>query len=264
MTSVLLPEPETPVTQVSVPSGTSKSIPLRLLPRAPTRRSALVPARRLAGIGIESLPGEVLARQRVRVAHDLLGRPRRDELPAVLAGARPEVDDVVRRRDRRLVVLDDEHGVAQVAQPLERAEEPVVVALVQADARLVQHVEHADQPRADLGRQPDALPLAAGERGRLALERQIPEADVGEELQALADLLEHPLGDRQLGRRQIDLAKGRDRVGHRERGAGGDAPAAEATASASGLSRRPLQAGQLCLAMKRSISSRIAADFVSR
>ena len=212
MTSVLLPEPETPVTQVSVPSGTSKSIPLRLLPRAPSRRSDLHAGAPLRRDRDREPPGEVLAGERVRVAHDLLGRPRRDEVPAVLAGAGPEIDDVVRRRDRRLVVLDDQHGVAQVAQPLERAEEPVVVALVQADARLVQHVEHADEARADLGREPDALPLAAGERGRLALQRQVAEADVGEELQPLADLLEHPLGDRLLGRREIDLAKGLDRV----------------------------------------------------
>ena len=40
---------------------------------------------------------------------------------AVLAGAGPEVDEVVGRAHRLLVVLDDEHGVAEVAQPLERA-----------------------------------------------------------------------------------------------------------------------------------------------
>jgi hypothetical protein len=40
-----------------------------------------------------------------------------------------------------------------------------VVALVQADRRLVEHVEHADQAGADLGGQPDALRLAAGQRG---------------------------------------------------------------------------------------------------
>ena len=49
--------------------------------------------------------------------------------------------------------------------------EPVVVALVEADRRLVEHVEHADQPRADLGGQPDALRLAAGEGGRGAGQR---------------------------------------------------------------------------------------------
>ena len=47
--------------------------------------------------------------------------PSRDDVAAVLAGARAHVDDVVGRAHRALVVLDDEHGVAEVAQALERA-----------------------------------------------------------------------------------------------------------------------------------------------
>ena len=58
-------------------------------------------------------------------------------------------------------MLDHQHGVAQVAQTLERGEQPVVVALVQADARFIQHIQHADERRADLRGQADALRLAA-------------------------------------------------------------------------------------------------------
>ena len=76
----------------------------------------------------------------------------------------PEVDDVVGRADRVLVVLHDDHRVAEVAQAAERAQQPLVVALVQADARLVEDVEHAHQSRPDLRREPDALGLAARER----------------------------------------------------------------------------------------------------
>ena len=61
-----------------------------------------------------------------------------------------DVDDVVGDLDGVLVVLDHEHGVAEVAQAHQRVDEPVVVALVQADRRLVEHVEHADEARADL------------------------------------------------------------------------------------------------------------------
>jgi hypothetical protein len=50
------------------------------------------------------------------------------------AGTRPHVDDVVGGADHVLVVLDHQHAVANVAQMLERADQPVVVALVQADA----------------------------------------------------------------------------------------------------------------------------------
>ncbi len=67
-------------------------------------------------------------------------------MPAVRTRARPEVDDVVRLPDRVLVVLDDDHRVAEVAQAHERVEQALVVALVQADRRFVEDVHHADQP----------------------------------------------------------------------------------------------------------------------
>ena len=89
-----------------------------------------------------------------------------DHLATVLPRAGTDVDDVVGDPDRLLVVLDDEHGVAEVAQADHRVDEPLVVPLVQPDRRLVEHVEHADQTAADLAREPDALRLAAGERAR--------------------------------------------------------------------------------------------------
>ena len=78
-----------------------------------------------------------------RVGHDLLRRALGDHLAAVLAGARADVDDVVGRAHRLLVVLDHDHGVAEVAQAHQRVDQAVVVALVQADAGLVEDVEHA-------------------------------------------------------------------------------------------------------------------------
>jgi hypothetical protein len=43
-------------------------------------------------------------------------------------------------------------------------QQPSVVALVQADGRLVENVQHADETRPDLRRQANALRLAAGQR----------------------------------------------------------------------------------------------------
>ena len=96
---------------------------------------------------------------------------------------------------RLLVVLDDDHGVAEVAQLLERGEQPRVVALVQADRRLVEDVQHADEPRTDLRREPDALRLAARQRFGRAPEREVVEPDVDEEAQPLAHFLEDRAGD---------------------------------------------------------------------
>ena len=96
--------------------------------------------------------------------------PDADDLAAVLAGAGADVDDPVGGADRLLVVLDDDQRVAEVAQLRQRADQLVVVALVQADRRLVEDVQHAHQLAADLRRQPDALCLAAGQRRRAAVD----------------------------------------------------------------------------------------------
>ena len=58
-------------------------------------------------------------------------------------------------------MLDHEDRIAEIAQMFQRDEQPRIVALVQADGRLVEHIEHAGQPRADLRGQPDALAFAA-------------------------------------------------------------------------------------------------------
>ncbi|MDZ7651244.1 MAG: hypothetical protein U5L03_01075 [Burkholderiaceae bacterium] len=97
--------------------------------------------------------------ERRRDGVDLVGCAGGDHFAAVHAGTRAHVDHVIGSADRVLVVLDHEHGVAEVAQALEGADQSVVVALVQADRGLVQHVHHAGQARADLRRQADALRL---------------------------------------------------------------------------------------------------------
>ncbi len=110
---------------------------------------------------------------------------------------------MVGMQDGVFVMLDHEHRIAEVAQVLQRVEQPRVVALMQADGRLVQHVKHARQPRADLRGEPDALAFAAGERAGIAAEREIIEADIVQEAQALADLLQNARGDLVLLAREL-------------------------------------------------------------
>ena len=158
-----LPPPETPVTAVKVPSGISAVTSFRLLPRAPTTlmRRPFLPGRRAAGVAISSSPDRYLPVIEARIGHDVARRALGDHLAAMDAGGGADVDDIVGMQDGVLVVLDDDHRVADVAQVLQRVEQPGIVALVQADRRLVQHVEHAGQPGADLRGEPDALALAA-------------------------------------------------------------------------------------------------------
>ena len=100
-------------------------------------------------------------------------------------------------------MLDHEHAVAHVAQRLQRVEQPRIVALMQPDRGLVQHIEHAGQARADLRREPDALALAAGQRAARARQREIIEADIVEEGEPLADLLQDARGDLVLLRGEV-------------------------------------------------------------
>ncbi len=132
----------------------------------------------------------------------LRGWPLEDDLAAVLAGTGAEVDHIVGRPNRFLVVLDHDDRVTEVAQTDQRGQQPPVVALVQPDGRLVQHVQHARQVRANLGGEANALPFSTRQRHRAATERQVPDADIVEEAQPIADFLEQAAGDELLPRRQ--------------------------------------------------------------
>ena len=159
-------------------------------------------------------------------------------------------------------MLDDDHGVAEIAQPPERLEQPVVVALVEADRGLVEDVEHARQARADLAGEADALALAARQRAAGAVEVEIVEPDIVEEAEPLDDLLEDALGDPLLLVGELVGERGEpgERVG---RPSGGwtcvmSSPAI-LTASASGLRRAPWQVSHGARLWYLLSSSRIQA-----
>ena len=85
------------------------------------------------------------------------------DLAAVDARARADVHDIIGAAHGILVVLDHDDRIAEVAEIFQRCDEFIVVALVQADGRLIQHVQHTRQSASDLGGQADALALAAGQ-----------------------------------------------------------------------------------------------------
>src|SRR5262245_27217517 len=61
---------------------------------------------------------------------------------------------------------------------------------MEADARFVQDIKHADQSRADLCCQADALGFTAAQRAALAIERQVTEADIAQKAQARANFFD--------------------------------------------------------------------------
>ncbi len=108
--------------------------------------------------------GEVLPGQAVSRRLDLGRRALGDDLAAVNAGTGADVDDMVGGEHRVLVMLDNDHRIAEVAQVPQCAEQAFVVALMQTDRWFVEHIEHAGEARTDLGCEPDALAFTAGQR----------------------------------------------------------------------------------------------------
>src|SRR4029078_6576632 len=122
--------------------------------------------------------------------------------------------------------------VPWVAQPAQRGQQPPVVALVQADRRLVEDVEDTRQAGADLGRQADALSFAPGQRRGAAAEREIPDADVVQEAQAIADLAQEAPRARVLALGELEALDRAQGGRDRQRDVLGDGPALDADGAA--------------------------------
>src|SRR5262249_48934993 len=84
-------------------------------------------------------------------------------------------------------------------EPAQAGDQPGGVAGVEAGRRLVEDVADPDQPRAELRRQPRPLELAAGERVRAPVEREVLEPDVDQVLEPPGDLGEQRRDDRRGG-----------------------------------------------------------------
>ncbi len=126
---------------------------------------------------------------------------------AVLTRPRPHVDHIVGMADRVLVVFHHDHAVTHVAQTVERGQKAVIVALMQPDGRLVQHIHHAGQSGAYLGCEPDALRFATGQRLGGACKRQVIEADVVKKGQPAGNFMHDFFRDRLFLSLQLQFLK---------------------------------------------------------
>ena len=184
------------MTQVNSPSGISAETFFRLLPRALT---TLMVRRwfggRRSGISTDNSPVRYLPVSDFGLRMMSSGVPWATIWPPWMPAPGPMSSTWSASADGVLVMLDHDHGVAEVAQALQRVQQPRIVALVQPDRGLVEHIEHAGQAGADLRGEPDALAFAARQRAGGARERQIIQPDIDQERQPLADLLEHARGD---------------------------------------------------------------------
>ncbi len=138
---------------------------------------------------------QVFSGERLRILHDFFRCAGRHDFAAVRSGAGADINDIVRRAHRVLIVLDDNHRVPEIAESLQRIEQLVVVSLMKTDARLIENIADADKAGSDLGCKPDALCLAAGQSSRRAGEREIVKTDIYEETDAVSDFLQNLLTD---------------------------------------------------------------------
>jgi len=89
------------------------------------------------GHGDRCAAGEVPAGDGVWVGRDFGDCPRGEELTTELACARAEIEQVVGGADDVGIVLDDEDGVAEVAELFHDVDESRGVASVETDGRLI-------------------------------------------------------------------------------------------------------------------------------
>ena len=101
------------------------------------------------------------------------------------AGSRPEINHVIGLENGLLIVLDHNNGIADIAQPLECAQQTLIVALMQTDRRLIQDIHNARQARSNLAGQSDPLRFTAGQGFRASVEREVVQSDIHEKAQPL-------------------------------------------------------------------------------
>jgi hypothetical protein len=200
------------------------------------------------GDGNGELAGEIAAGERIGVGFNFGENALGKKLAAQFAGAGAEVEEMIGGAENVGVVLDDDDGVAQIAQLFQDVNEAGSVAGVEADGRLVEDIKRADKLRAERGGELNALRLSAGERGGETVEGEVLQADGVEKTEARADLFEDGAGDFLLHGRELE--RGEERFGFRdgERGGLADAQAVDADAASLGAETLSAAVGALGIA----------------
>ncbi|MNG91639.1 hypothetical protein D3C79_505530 [compost metagenome] len=124
-------------------------------------------------------------------------------LAAVFTGIRADVHQPVGAAHGVQVVLDHVHRVARLLEPLQGLEQRLAVGWMQPGRRLIEHVDHPEQLRVELGRQAQALQFARGQRRRAAFQVQVTEAQVDQGGDALQQLLGDALRGQAFFHRQV-------------------------------------------------------------
>jgi hypothetical protein len=93
------------------------------------------------------------------------GCPLKDEVTTLLTSPGAEIDNVIGRDDRVVVMLDNNNGIVEIAKLPQRLQKPVVVPLVKPDAGFIENIEYPREARTYLGGKTDPLRFAGGQGG---------------------------------------------------------------------------------------------------
>src|SRR5512144_271752 len=201
-TSELLPEPATPVTTTSTPSGTSTSTSRRLCADAP--RTFSVPV----GVRTVSLRAARSSRWRpvsVSLARSPSTLPSKQTVPPAVPAPGP--------RSTTWSAISIVSGLCSttstvlpyVPQPQQQVVHALDVMRVQANGGLVEDVGDVGERGAEVADHLGALRLAPGQRGRRPVEREVAQTDLHERVESLPQCREQ--------RRQRRLVEVADPVG---------------------------------------------------
>ena len=88
------------------------------------------------------MPRQPGARDRIRLRCQLFQRAAADNLSAMPARTRPNVDDMVRSAHHIRVMLDHQYSIAVVTQLFQNIDHTLRILRMQAHRRLVQHIKY--------------------------------------------------------------------------------------------------------------------------
>jgi hypothetical protein len=86
--------------------------------------------------------------------------------------------------DDFIFVLDDDHGVAAALQSLDGGRQRRYIGRVQANGRLVKHIQKIDKAGAKRGRQGDALRFARTNASQRSIQGNVTKSHVDQVLQS--------------------------------------------------------------------------------
>jgi hypothetical protein len=115
-------------------------------------------------------------------------------------------------------VLHHHHGVARVGEPSQQPQQPIDVARVQPDGRLIEHVQGVGEARAERIGEGDALGLAPRQAAGEPVQREVAESHIHDKGHARRELRQQVLRDGLLKRGQGELSDPLLQLGRGQRG----------------------------------------------